>query len=101
MQTLIEDAHDARVAQTRQGVDLALQALEHLLAGHTHGLERHGLAALLVLRAPDHAHTALSQRLDQAVQPDASGLLGHVAPPSQTLPMRRVYPSRGPQGSCA
>ena len=85
LDSLVDDAHHAGMAQARQGADLAPQALQQSLPGQPDGLERHLLAAETVLGAVDHAHAAAAEHLDDPVGAYSLRLLRHVSGPFAPL----------------
>lgn len=56
-----DDPHEARVANPRQGLDLTADPVQQDLLADPHRLQRDLVAALLVDRPVDDAHTALTE----------------------------------------
>ena len=69
--TLRHDAHDARMAQAPERVDLASDARDRHLGRGADGLDRGRLARLLVLAPVNDAHTTAAEHAEDAVRPHA------------------------------
>ena len=80
VRSTLQDAHDARMTDPGQCVDLAAQALEQIHARHQNCLQRRGLARLPVHSTVDATHASLSQDAQDPVRPERLQVVLHSAP---------------------
>ena len=83
----LQDADDARMAQSSQRVDLAAQPRELGLRREADGLQRNE-TPILVHGAIHHAHASAAQRLEETIRTDGFELHGHDTQLSRRLPGR-------------
>ncbi len=67
---VVHDAHDARMAYSREGVDLAANALEPPLGRHFHGLQRDSTFGTDMSRAVNDSHATAAEWRENAVRTD-------------------------------
>src|SRR5260370_30603238 len=69
---MVHDAHDSRMAYSRERVDLAANALEPPLGRHLHGLQRDSAFGTCMARAVNDSHATAAEWRENAIRTDSA-----------------------------